>query len=326
MLVDSGADVNRQMLCEVHDDEGFDYDPFEPLMQCSIAVTPLTLALLCKDWRTASYLLDVGADWDATAQNTEAVDMCSVKRFIKIRPDQMEVLQRTLEMSSQSGLTMNVVEESTLQRDTDDMDTDDMDTINDAQDLFVDAFSNVRWPEVCDLLAQHANLNVSCLNERGWSALHYASVHEGDALSVLINHGVAVNQLTRGGDTALSMASVRGCVRNMRLLLKSGANLEFRDRYAYTPLCLAVVYQHQDALQLLYEAGADINASLADGSTALHLAIQNRDTSMVTWLLAKGIDHCHPDDFGTTPLHDACTYGLQDQVELLLGLSPEPHA
>ncbi|KAL8677598.1 MAG: hypothetical protein Q9186_005981 [Xanthomendoza sp. 1 TL-2023] len=302
MLVDSGADVNRQVLFEVHVVAVVEDDPFEPLIYCSIAVTPLTLALQCKDWRTASYLLDVRADWDATAQNTEAVDMCSVKRFIELRPDQMDVLRRTLEMSSQSGLTMNVVEEWTLQRDTDDMDTDDMDTdnmdtINGAQDLFVDAFSNARWPEVCDLLAQHADLNVNCLNKRGWSALHYASAYEGDALSVLVNHEVAVNQLTRDGATALSIASVQGCVRNMRLLLKSGANLELRDREAYTPLCLAVFYQRQDALQLLYEAGADINASLADGSTALHLAIQNRDTSMVTWLLAKGIDHCRPDDY-----------------------------
>ncbi|KAL8800395.1 MAG: hypothetical protein Q9182_005197, partial [Xanthomendoza sp. 2 TL-2023] len=324
-LVDSGADVNRQAVIMTLDDTSFEF---------GIAVTPLTLALQCKDWRIASYLLDAGADWGATAQNTKAVDMCSVKRFIECRPDQDEVLQRTLEMSSQSGLTVKAVEEWKLQRDTNDSDklsdalsdapSDALSDALSAQDLFIDAFSNARWPEVCHLLAQHADLNVDCLNESGFSALHCASEYEGDALSVLVNYGATVHQLSRYGDTALSYACKRGCAENMRFLLKSGANIEHRGANGYTPLCLAVLYQRQDALQLLYEAGADIHASIWNGSTALHLAIRNRNRSMVSWLLEKGIDHSRPDHFGTTPLHDACGHGLQDQVELLLRLSPEP--
>ncbi|KAL8814001.1 MAG: hypothetical protein Q9223_006740, partial [Gallowayella weberi] len=321
MLLDSGADVNRQVVYQVIDDNSID-----------IAVTPLTLALLWEHWEMASFLLDVGADWGATAQNTQVNDMCSVKRFIEWRPEWKDGLQRTLRMSSQSGLTEKLVEEWKLQQDTNDSDilsdpdTNDSHTLSDAQDLFMDAFSNARWQEVCDLLAQHADLNVDCLNERGFGALHYASIYEGDALSVLVNYGAAVNQFTRYGSTALSVACERGCVGNMRLLLKSGASIEHRATNGYTPLCVAVFHRRQDALQLLYEAGADINASICDGSTALNLAIKNHDTRMVSWLLAKGIDRCRPDHFGTTPLHDACEYGLQDQVGLLLRLSPEPQA
>ncbi|KAL8735775.1 MAG: hypothetical protein Q9166_000639 [cf. Caloplaca sp. 2 TL-2023] len=329
MLVDSGADVNRQLLLKLNKDG---YNPFGKFqLDTRLVVTPLILALLHSNWEMAGLLLDAKADWDATAYiNTEdSIDMCSVKRYIDCCPSQVNVVQNAAELSCHSGL-QETLAEWRLQQDADDADNQStspsMDSTMDVQDLFIHAFSNFRWQEVQDLLAQHANLDVDCLDERGFNALHHASVCEGDALSVLLEYGAAVDKPTQYRETALFLASGRGYVENMRHLLRLGANIEHRALNGCTPLCLAVSCQHQDAVQLLLETGADINATLDDGLAALHIAIRNRDTNMASLLLASGIEHFTPSHYGTTAVHDACHYGLEDLVEQLLGLSNEPQA
>ncbi|KAL8673532.1 MAG: hypothetical protein Q9168_002059 [Polycauliona sp. 1 TL-2023] len=63
-LVEFGADLNQQALIYLHED----------LVSCSkryhMAVTPLTLAIMYHDWEMASFLLDAGADQDATKDHS----------------------------------------------------------------------------------------------------------------------------------------------------------------------------------------------------------------------------------------------------------------
>ena len=56
------------------------------------------------------------------------------------------------------------------------------------------------------------------------------------------------------------------------------------------------------AVRALIEAGADVNAALGDGTTALHWATHRDDPDLVAHLLAAGADVNTADDHGVTPL------------------------
>lgn len=78
-------------------------------------------------------------------------------------------------------------------------------------------------------------------------------------------------------------------------------------------------------MQVLLDAGADINAKLNNGLGALHIAmyiVSNiKHTDMVTVLLARGIECFTPDNYGTTPLNLACQLESIEQVKQLIALS-----
>ena len=68
----------------------------------------------------------------------------------------------------------------------------------------------------------------------------------------------------------------------------------------------------------LLKQGADVNASQADGMTALHWATYHDDLSLATLLLKSGAKAKAANRYGVTPLSAACTNGNAEIVALLL--------
>jgi ankyrin repeat protein len=68
----------------------------------------------------------------------------------------------------------------------------------------------------------------------------------------------------------------------------------------------------------LLKQGADVNASQADGMTALHWAAHHDDVSLVTQLLKSGARAGAANRYDVTPLSLACTNGNAEIVALLL--------
>ncbi len=68
----------------------------------------------------------------------------------------------------------------------------------------------------------------------------------------------------------------------------------------------------------LLKQGADVNASQADGMTALHWATYHDDLSFATLLLKSGASAKAANRYGVTPLSVACTNGNAEIVALLL--------
>lgn len=80
--------------------------------------------------------------------------------------------------------------------------------------------------------------------------------------------------------TCLHIASSKGNLEIVRLLLNYGANPNLRDCVCNLPIHLAIISSHVPVVTLLLEAGTDINTLDLNGKTVLHLA-----GTRLRWLL-----------------------------------------
>lgn len=98
------------------------------------------------------------------------------------------------------------------------------------------------------------------------------------------------------------------------LIAADPATANLRDRAGATPLILLSGFGYSgpnaEIIDLLFGAGADVNAQAKDGTTALHNAAKNHDVDYMALLLSKGADpklRVHDSDYhtanGFAPLH-----------------------
>jgi len=105
-------------------------------------------------------------------------------------------------------------------------------------------------------------------------------------------------------------------IANLRSQLK-GADVNLRDNHGTTPLMYAAALRSVQAMKVLLQAGADVNAKNAFDATALMWGINRPD--MVRLLLARGADVNARSKMGRTPLLLAASYdGNSEVVKLLL--------
>ncbi|WP_397571464.1 ankyrin repeat domain-containing protein [Schlesneria sp. T3-172] len=105
----------------------------------------------------------------------------------------------------------------------------------------------------------------------------------------------------RKADSADNIEETR--IDVMRLLLDLGADPN--DKEAYLPLLIhAAGNNMDDAVELLCEFGADVNAGDRQGKTALHDACSNERLTCLKILLKNGADPNKRDEKGVVPLMD----------------------
>ncbi|KAF7291606.1 ANK-REP-REGION domain-containing protein [Mycena chlorophos] len=153
-----------------------------------------------------------------------------------------------------------------------------------------------------------------------------------DVLKLLIyDYGGDVNYLATDGKTALYSAIWAGNMPSARLLLEAGANPNVHNNRRI-PLHAAAAYSADtDALVMLLNAGANIDAQDYFGQSALHHAISQLHDSdadkteirmdTISELLARGADVNLTNNSQETPLHWACRLPVATMgplVELLL--------
>jgi len=113
-----------------------------------------------------------------------------------------------------------------------------------------------------------------------------------------IEKGADVNAKPEGIDyTALVYAAVCCQANIVRLLLENGAVAKDGDA-----LNQAVNCEDVDMVKLLIDKGADVNAKVHDGETALMAAAQNADLDIVRLLLKEGADVHAKDNRSLTAL------------------------
>jgi ankyrin repeat protein len=122
------------------------------------------------------------------------------------------------------------------------------------------------------------------------------------------------------GFTALHLAAFFGHEEAVELLLERGAEVDAvaRNRdLQVAPLHSAAAGAHAKIVAILLEHGAEPNARQGGGFTPLHSAAQNGDRESVEALLESGADPSLANDEGRTPADLARTAGHDELDELL---------
>jgi ankyrin repeat protein len=115
-----------------------------------------------------------------------------------------------------------------------------------------------------------------------------------------------VNNKDVEGFTLLHEAVENGYYNAVKMLINKGADVNARNNFDETPLHYCRWEPHPNVVQLLVDAGADINAKDNSEETPLHALAQGYGSaSAVKILVDAGANVNAQDDSGDTPLHDA---------------------
>jgi len=123
-----------------------------------------------------------------------------------------------------------------------------------------------------------------------------AAIGDVDRLrSVLDEDPSLANAWSDDGFTPLHFAAFFGHPKSARLLIDRGAELEARStnrEFALdsSPLHSAVAARQRETIEVLLDAGADVNAVQHQGYTPLLEAAQSGESELVELLLERGAD------------------------------------
>ena len=138
---------------------------------------------------------------------------------------------------------------------------------------------------VVTLLIEHG-ANVELQDENGKTALHHA-VHSCDVLSCLIRNGADVNACKSMNCTPLMIASSKGYMNAVTLLLECGANMDQQDKNGETALHYAVKGNSSEVAHKLLSLGASQLCN-NQGLTPLLSASNKCAISVVEYLSTRG--------------------------------------
>ncbi len=113
------------------------------------------------------------------------------------------------------------------------------------------------------LIERGADINF--INNVGSGLLHQAARYrDSKMLDILLNLNADPNLEDRNGRTPLMHATLSNHVPSIERLVKSGADLEIKERKQFNALSLAVGEKKFWAVQALVDAGADVNATVGE--------------------------------------------------------------
>jgi ankyrin repeat protein len=140
-----------------------------------------------------------------------------------------------------------------------------------------------------------------------------------DAVRSLLKDGADVNTAQADGMTALHWAAQKGDVELAKLLLYASANVKATTRIGgYTPLLIASRNGNAPMVEILVNAGADLNGPTTNGTTPLMLAAAAGRADTITLLIERGANvNAKENARGETALTFAAAYGRADVIRVL---------
>jgi ankyrin repeat protein/Tfp pilus assembly protein PilF len=159
----------------------------------------------------------------------------------------------------------------------------------------------------------------SLADGRGYTALHFAA-QEGhlEVVTFLVRKvGLSANLRTEEGATALLIASGKGYLDMMKVLVESGADAQMATEAGWTPLMLASRGGHLDAVGFLLDCGCELDVRDSSGWTALMSAVVSGKREVVALLLDRGAQADLRENDGWGPLRFALDQASLDRDEKL---------
>ena len=156
-----------------------------------------------------------------------------------------------------------------------------------------------------------------------------AKTSQTESVLQLLEAGADIDVCNVGGDSVLSAASKSGNGRLCVELINRGAKVTAGVSF-FLSLCNAAKVGDIQTLAQLMEAGSSIKERTSNGSTVLHIAVEQQQFHTVKFLIDNGAVVSSPDAAGLTPLHVA-VYGSDRNVrmtilKLLLARGADPTA
>ena len=137
-------------------------------------------------------------------------------------------------------------------------------------------------------------------------------------IKLLIRKGANVNARDRDGNTPLHEACFfKERLQELKRLIKKGA-YNTRNEARNTRLLLDSINCHLNVIKLLIKSGANVNARDRNKKTPLHLASDMDQLEIVSLLIKSGVNMNARDVNGETPLHGACYKSQLEVVNCLL--------
>ena len=167
-----------------------------------------------------------------------------------------------------------------------------------------------------------AGADIETKNNEGRSPLSVASAFgKLEVVKVLIRAGAKVCVPDNNGDTCLALAAGGGHTETVRTLLcMPEVDVNHSCDRDYTALLCAVVKKHSVVVQVLIDAGADIEVKDIRRRSPLHTACEKGELTIVKMLVEAGADVRVVDDKGNTCLIAAAAHGHTETVRYLVNL------
>lgn len=130
---------------------------------------------------------------------------------------------------------------------------------------------------------------------------------------------IDVDEIDKKYDWPLCIASVHGYIDIMQMLINAGADVN-KSVNGWTALYAASAYGKIEVARLLLGThGIDVDKDpVGNGQTALHIAVINNHVEIVQLLLKSGANVNNADIEDRTPLYFASSMGYIDIVQVLL--------
>ena len=180
-------------------------------------------------------------------------------------------------------------------------------------------------PAVCQVLID-AGTDIETKDDMGRSPLHLACRSGAlDVVKVLVKAGAGVCVADHEGHTCLTLAAYNGHTETVRYLVSlPEMDVNHMDEYGYTAVLAVAEVDHPDVMEVLIDAGADIEVKgsrgISDGLSPLLVACHLEHLRVVKVLVRAGAEVCVTDYEGDTCLSTAVGFGNTETVCYLLGL------
>jgi ankyrin repeat protein len=176
---------------------------------------------------------------------------------------------------------------------------------------------------VCSFLLTAGTLAAAALEP---TERYYEAIRSND-LSTLreLIKTVDVNTHDKRGTTPLMYSAAVGSVDAMRLLIQGGAEVNAKNAFEATALMWCAT--NFEKVRLLVEKGANVNARSKPGRTPLLIAASSDGShEVVKYLLDKGADVSAKDGMQQTALHAAVTGNDTSTIQLLIAKGVDVNA